>query len=245
MTTSFHSRRLACAAYLAVAFSFVLGGCASETYEHSAARPVLQTSPLDISTPPAGFYRVKSGDTLASIAAAYGRDATAIAAWNGLSANASLTNGQLLHVGPPSTSLAGSERSAQQSTNAASCRPDAFSWPVKGPVLKRFGADGLKAVLIGGEAGDTIRAAQSGRVVYTGDKIAGYGSLVILKHGNQYLTAYGYNRSILVKEGSDVAKGQAIATLGEQPGGRPALLFEVRRDRQPVDPLPYLSDCAS
>ncbi|WP_321795479.1 murein hydrolase activator EnvC family protein [Caballeronia sp. J97] len=245
MIESFHSRNLLCAAYLAVFSAFVLGGCASETPRQSAPDLIAQKNPIDAPAPPAGFYRVVSGDTLASIAAAYGRDTTAIADWNGLAANASLTRGQLLRVGPPPASPVSVANTARQSLKTASCGPDAWSWPIKGPILKPFGSDGVKAVAIGGAAGDTVRAAQSGRVVYTGDRISGYGKLVILKHNAHYITAYGRNRSILVKEGNDVTKGQAIATLGDQSSSQPSLLFEVRRDRQPVDPVSFLSDCAS
>jgi lipoprotein NlpD len=245
MISSVQSRRLSCAACLAVVFSFVLGGCASRTLEQTATKPASQTDAAAAPAAPAGFYRVTGADTLASIAAAYGRDPNAIAAWNGLSASTPLTNGQLLRVGPPSASVAGSDDSTQRSVNATRCRSDSLSWPIKGPILKRFGVDGVRGVVIGGAAGDTIRAAKGGRVVYAGNEIAGYGSLVILKHDSRYLTAYGHIQNVLTKEGADVTKGQAIATMGAQTNGQPSLLFEVRRDRQPVDPLPYLSDCAS
>ncbi|WP_225936683.1 murein hydrolase activator EnvC [Caballeronia sp. NK8] len=237
-----HRMRATC---LAVAFSLILGACASRTPTQRPAQPTPQTTALDVPSTPIGFYRATTGDTLASIAAAYGRDANAIADWNGLSANAALPPGQLLRVGPPSASLAVAGSPTQPTPNATPCRPDALAWPIKGPVLKRFGSDGTKSIIIGGNTGDTIRAAQSGRVVYVGNQIAGYGRLVILKHNSRSLTAYGHNQSILVKEGNDVSKGQPIAIMGDQSGGQASLLFELRLDRQPVDPLPYLFDCAS
>lgn len=233
------------ASCLAVAFGLALGGCASQTRTQQPAQSAQQTTALDVPSTPVGFYRVATGDTLISIAAAYGRDATAIADWNGLSAKAQLTPGQLLRVGPPSAPPTMVASATQQTLSATPCRPDGLAWPIKGQVLKRFGSDGAKSILIAGKAGDTIRAAQSGRVVYTGDKIPGYGKLVILKHSGRYLTAYGHGQSILVKEGNEVSKGQPIAIMGDQSDSQPALLFELRLDRQPIDPLTRLQDCAS
>jgi lipoprotein NlpD len=247
MIESSQARHLMNATYLALAFSLVLGGCAGRTPVQRPAEsaPTPQTAAHEVLSTPVGFYRAASGETLTSIAAAYGRDATAIANWNGLSANAPLTPGQLLRVGPPSASVAIAASPTQQTPNATPCRPDALAWPIKGSILKPFGSDGSRTIIIAGKTGDTIRASQSGRVVYTGDEISGYGRLVILKHNSRYLTAYGHNQSILVKEGNNVSRGQPIAVMGDQPDGQASLLFELRLDRKPIDPLPYLFDCAS
>jgi lipoprotein NlpD len=89
--------------------------------------------------------------------------------------------------------------------------------------------------------GQPITAAAGGRVVYAGSGLRGYGNLIIVKHNGRYLTAYGYNREILVKEGDMVNAGQQIATMGTGPSQQPSLHFELRRDGKPVDPLTYLS----
>lgn len=229
---------------IALVFGMLTGGCANQSQPHAQTAP----SPLERSAasehPMAGYYRVVHGDTVASIAAAYGRSATDIANWNGIAANEVLKAGDTLRVGPPQTPTnAPPVRDAQRSDQTR-CRPGALSWPIKGPVLTNFHIDGAKAIKIGGAQGETVRAADAGRVVYTGDQIKGYGLLVIVKHSDRYLTAYGYNRQVLVNEGIDVKRGQPIALMGDPSSPEPSLLFEVRKDRQPVDPMQYLSDCA-
>ena len=95
-------------------------------------------------------------------------------------------------------------------------------------------------MLIDGRAGQPIVAAASGRVVYAGGGLIGYGQLIILKHNDTYLSAYGYNAKLLVKEGQVVKKGQQIATMGEGPERKPRLHFEIRRNGKPVNPRRYL-----
>ena len=95
-------------------------------------------------------------------------------------------------------------------------------------------------VLIDGKTGQPIVAAASGRVVYAGSGLIGYGQLIILKHNDTYLSAYGYTASLLVKEGEQVNKGQRIATMGEGPERKPRLHFEIRRNGEPVNPQRYL-----
>ena len=95
-------------------------------------------------------------------------------------------------------------------------------------------------VLIGGKLGQPVVAAAAGRVVYSGGGLAGYGQLIIVKHNDTYLSAYGHNASLLVDEGESVRKGQRIATLGEGPGRQPRLHFEIRKNGKPVNPRQYL-----
>jgi lipoprotein NlpD len=98
-------------------------------------------------------------------------------------------------------------------------------------------AQGIK---ITGKAGDSIRAAESGKVVYSGSGLIGYGRLIIVKHNDNYLSAYGHNREILVSEGDQVTKGQQIAKMGTAGDGGPLLHFEIRRNGKPVNPARYL-----
>lgn len=88
--------------------------------------------------------------------------------------------------------------------------------------------------------GQPIFAAAGGKVVYSGDGLIGYGNLIIIKHDNTYLSAYGHNRRLLVKEGSEVKQGQKIAEMGDSGKQGVILHFEIRRDGKPVDPLRYL-----
>jgi lipoprotein NlpD len=97
-------------------------------------------------------------------------------------------------------------------------------------------------VLLPGMLGQEIRAASAGRVVYTGSGIRGYGNLIIIKHGENLLTAYAHNRELLVREGAEVSQGQVIAHMGEGAPQKPVLYFEIRRNGKPIDPLRFLSD---
>ncbi len=95
-------------------------------------------------------------------------------------------------------------------------------------------------ILLLGELGQVIRAACSGRVVYLGSGLRGYGNLIIIKHGDNLLSAYAHNREILVREGQDVVSGQTIGHMGTGPHQIAALYFEIRLNGKPVDPVPYL-----
>jgi lipoprotein NlpD len=95
-------------------------------------------------------------------------------------------------------------------------------------------------ILLPGSAGQNIRAAAAGRVVYTGSGIRGYGQLVIIKHSDLLLSAYAYNQDVLVSEGQEVTAGQTVAHMGQGPRHTPVLYFEIRLNGKPIDPLPLL-----
>jgi lipoprotein NlpD len=96
--------------------------------------------------------------------------------------------------------------------------------------------------MLSGRVGQDVRAASAGRVVYTGSGLRGYGNLIIIKHADSLLSAYGHNREILVHDGQDVMLGQVIAHMGEDAHHVALLYFEIRQNGRPVDPLVYLSD---
>ncbi len=93
---------------------------------------------------------------------------------------------------------------------------------------------------IAGKLGQPVMAAASGKVVYSGNGLIGYGNLVIIKHDTHYLSAYGHNRRLLVKEGGEVKQGEKIAEMGDSGKEGVVLHFEIRRDGKPIDPLRYL-----
>jgi lipoprotein NlpD len=95
-------------------------------------------------------------------------------------------------------------------------------------------------ILVLGQLGQSVRAACSGRVVYTGSGIRGYGNLIIIKHGENLLSAYAHTNELLVREGENVSGGQTIAHMGTGPHQIAALYFEIRLNGKPVDPMPYL-----
>jgi lipoprotein NlpD len=116
----------------------------------------------------------------------------------------------------------------------------AFSWPARGPILNAFDDSKNKGINIGGTAGEPVKAAADGRVVYAGNGLRGYGNLIIIKHNATYLTAYAHNRALMVKEGDPVTRGEKIAEMGNSDSDRVMLHFEVRLQGKPVDPMKYL-----
>ena len=117
-----------------------------------------------------------------------------------------------------------------------------WRWPVEGRVLDGFQADepGRQGLDIGGRMGQPVYAAASGVVVYSGSGLTGYGELVIVKHNDDYLSAYGHNSVRLVKEGQKVVAGQEIAEMGNSGAPRVELHFEIRKDGRPLNPLDFL-----
>jgi lipoprotein NlpD len=115
----------------------------------------------------------------------------------------------------------------------------AWIWPADGKVVTTF-EDGKKGIDIAGKLGQQVLAASSGKVMYAGSGIRGYGNLVIVKHTNNLLSAYAYNRAILVKEGQTVNKGDRIAEMGNSDTDAVKLHFEIRQQGKPVDPTKFL-----
>jgi len=117
-----------------------------------------------------------------------------------------------------------------------------WRWPAKGRLVATWKAgDPLrKGIKIAGREGQPVLAAEGGKVVYSGSGLIGYGRLIIIKHSDNYLSAYGHNRKLLVRQDQRVTKGQKIAEMGRANDGRPLLHFEIRRDGKPVDPLKLL-----
>ncbi|MDR2012298.1 MAG: peptidoglycan DD-metalloendopeptidase family protein [Rhodanobacter sp.] len=118
----------------------------------------------------------------------------------------------------------------------------AWHWPANGQVVAPFvaGDQTRQGIDISGKAGDPVRAAADGVVVYSGNGLLGYGELIIVKHNPAFLSAYGHNRKRLVKEGDHVAAGQLIAEMGSSSASRDSLHFEIRRNGKPTNPAEYL-----
>lgn len=116
-----------------------------------------------------------------------------------------------------------------------------WRWPADGKLTSRFkSSDAIPGIEIAGKAGDAVRAAADGVVVYSGNGLVGYGELVIIKHNDSFLSAYGHNRKRLVKEGQRVSSGQQIAEMGSTGASSNELEFQIRENGNPVDPLNYL-----
>ena len=187
---------------------------------------------------------VRKGETLYSIAWRYDKSPEQLARWNKLGDGSLIYPGQVLRLTAPSgattASTAGREPTPLPKVPASP--PPGWAWPANGPVGVKFGGKPGPGtgILIRGKSGEAVRAAASGRVVYAGSGLIGYGQLIILKHNDTYLSAYGYTESLLVRENQAVKQGQRIATIGEGPERKTWLHFEIRRNGQPVDPTRFL-----
>ncbi|MFK8330242.1 peptidoglycan DD-metalloendopeptidase family protein [Pseudomonas sp. BJa5] len=117
-----------------------------------------------------------------------------------------------------------------------------WAWPASGVLIGKFASNGSlnKGIDIAGDLGQPVFAASDGSVVYAGSGLRGYGELVIIKHSDTYVSAYGHNRRLLVREGQQVKVGQTIAEMGSTGTDRVKLHFEIRRQGKPVDPLQFL-----
>ena len=113
-------------------------------------------------------------------------------------------------------------------------------WPTSGKVIETFDDPRNKGIDIAGNEGAPVQAAADGEVVYVGSAVRGYGNLVIVRHSDDFITAYAHNRKVLVAEKQSVKRGQPIAELGRSDADRPKLHFEIRHQGKPVDPLKYL-----
>jgi lipoprotein NlpD len=119
--------------------------------------------------------------------------------------------------------------------------PLQWQWPVAGGAATLTSRpNGGQGLTVSGQLGEDIRAAAAGHVVYTGSGLLGYGQLVILKHNETYLSAYGHTQSVAVREGDAVVAGQRIATMGAGPNGDAMLYFEIRINGTPGNPLSFL-----
>ena len=139
----------------------------------------------------------------------------------------------------PASAAAVSAKSASGAAPAASA---SWRWPAAGRVVRRFDGTLNKGIDIAGPRGDVVRATRAGRVVYAGTGIAGYGLMLILRHSEEYLSAYGHSDALLVKEGDAVRAGQGVARRGSSGTDSVKLHFEIRRHGRPLDPLSVLPE---
>ncbi|WP_295451722.1 peptidoglycan DD-metalloendopeptidase family protein [uncultured Thiodictyon sp.] len=242
----------------------ILGGCAGTS---SGPAPVVGWEGARAAPPvqrqiPKGYYRVREGDSLGTIAERRHVSVQQLIAWNHLKPPYALYRGKLLRVVaprvPPARSTPGAAvdaparaadrkvEVARESAPTPSRRAGAaavdWAWPLVGVVKQGFlaGDPARQGLRISCRPGEAVRSAAAGQVAYSGSGLKGYGNLIIVKHNKDYLSAYGFNRRLLVKEGDGVTRGQVLAECGQGPDGTALLHFEVRRDGAAVNPLLYL-----
>nr|WP_178117763.1 peptidoglycan DD-metalloendopeptidase family protein [Pseudomonas sp. R5(2019)] len=151
-------------------------------------------------------------------------------------------NGTVAIEPVPSTLPSSAVEPVPTPVSAAERSTGGWSWPANGILIGKFASNGSlnKGVDIAGDLGQPVFAASDGSVVYAGSGLRGYGELIIIKHNDTYVSAYGHNRRLLVREGQQVKVGQTIAEMGSTGTDRVKLHFEIRRQGKPVDPLQFL-----
>lgn len=244
----------------------------SATVGSRSASPTGRRSP-SAEAPKSGTHRVRSGETVYTIARHYGVDAYALVSLNKLTPPFDLFEGQRLAI-PDQKSLPSTVVTAepnQATPRKPVSRPNldtpgqseaqtprsietpaspsaiagAFIWPVEGRIISDFGAKGggrfNDGINIAAPAGTAVRAAADGVVAYAGNELRGFGNMLLIKHPGGWVTAYAHNQELLVRRGSSVGRGQAIARVGSTGGvDQPQLHFELRKGKKAVDPLDYL-----
>ncbi|MFL6593111.1 MAG: peptidoglycan DD-metalloendopeptidase family protein [Luteimonas sp.] len=217
--------------------------------------------PVQVSQPrPGATAVVQRGDSVYRIATSHGISPLDLAMWNDIPPPYTIYPGQHLRLypsergthSPPVASGPARPRVPAtapptpsvlvQPVVVPAASPFAWSWPADGALLSRYvtGEPTSQGIDIAGASGQPVRAAADGVVVYSGSGLVGYGELIIVKHNDAWLSAYGHNRARLVNEGQLVKAGQQIAEMGHSGAARDMLHFEIRFNGKPVDPLLYL-----
>jgi lipoprotein NlpD len=153
---------------------------------------------------------------------------------------AEAAKGEKLEKAEPATVTATTAVAAGSTVTATDDEKLSWMWPSDGKIIATFDEGKSKGIDIAGKLGQQVMAAGAGKVMYAGSGIRGYGNLVIVKHSNSLLSAYAHNRSIVVKEGQTVSKGQVIAEMGDSDADSVKLHFEIRQQGKPVDPSRFL-----
>ena len=202
-------------------------------------------------------YTVKRGDTLYAISRSTGTSVRDLARLNNISPPYTIEVGQRLKLsGSTKTSPTSGKTTTKSSTKTAAVRPSSsvpqsswppvgqrcWQWPASGKVILPYStADGgNKGIDISAARGTPVYAAGAGKVVYVGNQLRGYGNLIMIKHSEDYITAYAHNDTLLVNNGQSVKAGQKIATMGSTDAASVRLHFQIRYRATAIDPLRYL-----
>ena len=201
----------------------------------------------------AGQYCVQSGDSLSRIAQRFQTDVARLKAINGLRSDV-IRPGDVLNLPKSARVVATATRFTpavhtpppRQTAAISPALSDAamglrLQWPLRGSIVLPYGANN-KGIDIAAPRGALVYAAADGTVMYSGETVAGYGKLLLIRHNDSTVTAYANNDSLLVHEGATVKAGQIVASVGdsERKDGRTALHFEVRVNGKHVNPNLYL-----
>jgi len=194
---------------------------------------------------PSGTYLVSKGDTLYSVAFRYGLDHKTLARMNGIRPPYTIYVDQFIKLrGSANRKESGTvvKKSPPSTVQTPTAPVSNWRWPLNGEVIGGFSLTNPvnKGIDIAGKRGQIVVAAADGVVVYAGGNLRGYGKLVIIKHNDNFLSAYGNNETMLVKEGDKVKAGKSITRVGSSAASTEMLHFEIRRDGKPENPARYL-----
>lgn len=222
--------------------SLVIAGCSSTSDSDSTS-----------------VYTVKRGDTLSRISRMTGTSVRDLARLNNISPPYTIEVGQRLKLNSASGTTQGKGRTARKnsagsrtaSTRAPAALPPVswppvgqrcWRWPTSGTVVTTYSSSdgGSKGIDIAGPRGQPVYAAGSGKVVYVGNQLRGYGNLIMIKHNDDYISAYAHNDRLMVNNGQSVKIGQQIATMGSSDVDSVRLHFQIRYRATAIDPLRYL-----
>ncbi len=198
-----------------------------------------------------GWYLVKPTDTLYSIAWRYNIDFKTLASWNQIKEPYLIKPGQYIrliktrdHVNNKVHITKNNNYSVKQpkTIKKYTSMPLKWVWPVQGNPLNRFAINDInkRGIDIASKVRQPVVAVASGKVVYSGNGLAGYKNLIIIKHNETYLSAYAQNKNLLVKEGDLVKQGKKIANMGLNNKNNYVLHFQIRKNGKPIDPLIFL-----
>ena len=190
-------------------------------------------------------HSVLRGETLYAIAFRYDTDYRTLAALNHLSYPYALRIGQIIQLKPTRQTYTPARRPpilpTYRYSQPITRKKSGWLWPARGRIVSNFiPQQGKKGLDIAGSRGQKIHASARGVVAYAGNGLSGYGNLIIIKHDNQFLTAYAHNAQNLVHEGQVIQAGQVIAEMGLVDRRYFGLHFEIRQAGKPVNPLNYL-----
>ncbi|MEC8011303.1 MAG: peptidoglycan DD-metalloendopeptidase family protein [Pseudomonadota bacterium] len=197
-----------------------------------------------------GYHVVQRGDTLYSIARRYSLNVKDVAAFNRIAYPYEIYPNQKIYLNAQGSGTAAVNNSGRGYSTPSPAKPMttpvaptgdiAWQWPVEGSLIGQYVQGKSNGIEIAGQPGRTIRASADGTVLYSGNQVTGYGELIIIDHGQGFMSTYAHNRRLLVKQGDQVRSGDKIAEMGSSEADRTKLHFEIRKGEKPVDPLAYL-----
>ncbi|OUU79216.1 MAG: hypothetical protein CBC38_05580 [Gammaproteobacteria bacterium TMED78] len=205
--------------------SFYLAGCSRTLVDYSVDSHI-----------------VKEGETLQHIALNYKVSYENLISLNNIHDPNTIFPGQRLIIRDPNFKKNSSDSGYVNKVIKA--KKNIWNLPAEGKIIRKFNNDQelSNGIGIGGSIGNDVFATLSGTVVYAGEGLVSYGKLIIIRHDDIYLSAYGFNHILFISEGDKVEAGQIISQMGDGPGNIPQLYFEIRENGIPIDPMIYLEN---